>query len=400
MSRSIPPTVRARWDWIVLPLLGVVTIVLLAGGTEWTARRIFSESGAALQNCVVIDDPTTGGRGIPNSVCREKSPESAWVDYQFNRCGHRAGIDCGPKPPGTYRIVMTGSSLAMGARVQREKSFAALLPEALSRASGRRVEVYNESLEWSYTHGTALRFKDVLAADPDLILWIVTPGDVERAPMVVATVAPDPGPDRSLSLSAKAWQRVKTALAAKSIGAALSDVFGRTRTALLLRHYIYRYESPSRYLESFLRGDDDVAGEYKAELSQHWKNLMRQVDSDAADMEARARAAGIPFVATMLPSQPQAFMIAAGRWPPGYDPLKLSDELRAIVVGHGGTYVDILPEFRNLNDPAQYFFPVDGHLNDAGHALLSTLVAKQLSGGAVPALKAAGGPQSAAARGT
>jgi len=400
MNQSVPPTAPARWDWMVLTLIGVSTIGLLSAVTEWTARRLFSsESRVALQNCVVIDDPQTGGRGIPNSICREKSPESPMVVYEFNGCGHRAGIPCGPKPEGTLRIVMTGSSFAMGARVQREKSFAALLPEELSRTCGRPVQLYNESLEWSYTHGTALRFKEVLAAGPDLILWIVTPGDVERAPVVVATVAPDPGPDRGLSLSAKAWQRAKAALATKSVGVALSEVFGRTRTALLLRHYVYRYESPSRYLESFLQGGDEVVGEYKAELSSHWQDLMRQVDSDAADMEARARAAGVPFVATMLPSEPQAFMIAAGRWPPGYDPYKLSADLRAIVEGYGGTYVDILPELRDLKDPAQYFFPVDGHLNDAGHALLAALLAKQLTAGAVPLLKAAGGARSAAARG-
>ena len=32
-------------DWILLPLLSLLTICLVAGSTEWTTRRIFFGSG-------------------------------------------------------------------------------------------------------------------------------------------------------------------------------------------------------------------------------------------------------------------------------------------------------------------------------------------------------------------
>jgi hypothetical protein len=68
-------------------------------------------------------------------------------------------------------------------------------------------------------------------------------------------------------------------------------------------------------------------------------------------------------------------------------PYKLDDELRAVIVPHGGTYVDILPDYRNMPNPEQYYFPVDHHRDAEGHGIIVSLLAKEISGGAVPALK-------------
>jgi hypothetical protein len=81
-------------------------------------------------------------------------------------------------------------------------------------------------------------------------------------------------------------------------------------------------------------------------------------------------------------------MISMGKWPTGYDPYKLDEKLRFIIVSHGGIYLDILPQFRKVPSPEQYFFPVDGHPTSGGHAIIATLLAKELTGGAVPALNA------------
>ena len=56
----------------------------------------------------------------------------------------------------------------------------------------------------------------------------------------------------------------------------------------------------------------------------------------------------MPLVAALLPQRAQAAMISRSRWPAGFDPYKLDNELRSMVVSHGGTYVDILPDFRNI----------------------------------------------------
>jgi len=85
-------------------------------------------------------------------------------------------------------------------------------------------------------------------------------------------------------------------------------------------------------------------------------------------------------------------MIAMGQWPDGFDPYKLDDELRAILVSHGGIYIDILSGIRNIPNPEQYYFPVDGHPDAQGHLMFSRLLAKALTSGGVPALKATSQP--------
>src|SRR5258708_4677541 len=152
----------ARRDWILLPLLSLLTISIVAGSTELIARRMFSDSKSLLANCMVLDDPNTGPRAIPNSVCWEKAPESPLTEYRFNSCGHRTAVECRSKPPGTYRIVTVGSSHVLGEHVQAKETFAALLPLELSTRTGRRVEVYDDGIGWGFPSTINLRFNEIL----------------------------------------------------------------------------------------------------------------------------------------------------------------------------------------------------------------------------------------------
>lgn len=113
---------------------------------------------------------------------------------------------------------------------------------------------------------------------------------------------------------------------------------------------------------------------------------LEDYDGYAADIERRASAMGVQWAVVYLPSRIQAAMISMGEWPAGYDPYKLSDELGTIVKRHGGVYIDILRGFRNITDTGQYFFPIDIHPNADGHAMISGLIAKQLTSGVIPAL--------------
>jgi hypothetical protein len=248
------------------------------------------------------------------------------------------------------------------------------------------VELYNEGLWIGFSHNSDLRFKDVLAAQPDMVLWMITQGDVSGSAATVPTAA-EIAQINQHGIVAKAVGRIKSTFASKSLGDAVSDIFGRSRTAVLLRAFLY--QSQTQYIKSFLAGGDDHQGYLKAELSEAWQKRLRQVESDAADMEAKAKAAGVPFVAFYSPDRAQAAMISMGEWPQGYDPYKLDSELRAIVTSHGGTFLEILPDFRKIPNPEQYYYPVDGHPNASGHAEISHVLANALTRGAVPALNAA-----------
>jgi hypothetical protein len=399
-STSHPPSAEAklpRRDWILLPLISLLTIGIIASSTEVIARRVFGGSTTLMKNCMVMDDPSTGPRAIPNTACWEKIPESQLVEYRFNSCGHRAGMECQPKQPGTYRIVMTGSSLALGEGVQREQTFAALLPAELSQETGRKVELYNESMGWGFPRSVRLRFNEVLAAKPDLILWILTPGDIEGASLIVYSSDAESRFQRSLTLPERAWLHMKAAFSSESFDAAASELFNRTRTALLLRHFLY--QSQSQYVASYQMVSDEEGGFLKADQSAQWKGHLKQFDTDAAAMEGQSEAAGVPFVAVLVPIRAQAAMISMGRWPAKYDPYELDNQLRSIITRHGGIYLDILPDYREIPNADRGYFPVDTHPNADGHKTIAELLAKALTSGAVPTLRVATQPQSLLVKG-
>jgi hypothetical protein len=370
-----------RRDWILLPAFSLLTICLIVASTDLLNRRMIASLYGAAEDCLVFNDPSTGVRGIPNGVCREKIPEGEATEYRFNRCGYRTGLDCGPKRPGAYRIVMIGGSYAMGARVPIEKTFAALLPAELSLRTRRDVELYNEGMPWRPPHITALHFQEVLAAKPDIILWIIVPPDVWNP----VWQTPQPEPAQPLS----AYRKVKRFLGGALIRAN-AELY--SRCGIFFRHFLY--ESQSQSITSYLAEKSDApyglkihGPEFmKAEPSAEWESHLRDLDGDVAEIVAQARAAGVPLVATLLPERAQAAMISSGEWPAGFDPFKLDNELRSMIVSRGGTYVDILPAFRNIPNTEQGFYPLEGHPNPQGHRMISALLAEELTEGRTPVI--------------
>jgi hypothetical protein len=248
--------------------------------------------------------------------------------------------------------------------VDREKTFAALLPAELSRLTGRKVELYNEGMLLRFPRGVSLRFNEVLAAKPDLILWVMANRDIESP--------------SQLDFDAPA--RTDAGLKSNVINFVKSS---RTRT--MLQYYLYR--SPDSSMKLSLMGIESP--EYlKANPSAAMQRNLQAFDSYAGTIAARAKAAGVPLVVALVPGRTQAAMISMGRWPPDCDPYKLRDEVRSIIESRGATYIDIFPGFRSVPNAEQHYFPLDGHPDAEGNALVAQFLAGALTNGQVPALLA------------
>lgn len=390
-------------DWILLPAIGLCTISLLAVSMESLARWLFPVSQIGMEKCFATNDMTGDADVKPNSVCSERIAESDFVaEYRLNRQGHRAGIELGPKPQGSYRIVMIGSSFAFGLFVPREMTFAALLPVELSHQTGRTIELYNEATGGRFRGGpfpvqsSAVHFKEVLSAAPDLILWIITPMDIENAssrePSSLQTASQgDSTPGTWSSHLQDEWDSLAVMRASSELMKRLRYRWEQTRISFALKYLLLKGDTQDQYVMSYLKNEED-AGFLKANPNTDWQQWLQNFQIDAEDFEKQAHAAGVPFVAVLVPNRAQATMISMGKWPEGYDPYKLDNELRAIIVNHGGTYIDILPDFRTIPSSEQDYFPLDGHPNPEGHAIISRLLTKGLTCDAVPGLH----PQDAA----
>jgi hypothetical protein len=399
-SENQSETKLPRRDWILLPLIGLFTLLFLAVSTELLARWLFPVSEVGFERCFARKDLSGTAPVNPNSFCIEQIAESRLpVEYRFDSRGHRADTELRPKQPGTYRIVMIGSSMAMGLFVPADWSFAATLPKELSQRTGRKIELYNEAKGGRFRGGpfpfpgSARNFKQVLAVNPDMILWIIAPMDIENADSA-STTPLQQGPmrgaltsDKEAPLSVNIWSKLSEAISNGTLGSKLLDRWQGSRTSLVLKHFLLGAESQGQYVTSYLKNEDD-AGFLRAEPNSKWQHFLDVFQGDAEQFEQQAKAAGVPFVAVLLPNRAQAAMISMGEWPQGYDPYKLDAELRSIVESRGGIYIDILLSLQKIPSPEKYYFPVDGHLNVDGHAVVSKLLSERLTDGLVPALRA------------
>jgi hypothetical protein len=401
----------ARRDWFLLPALSVLTILVISLSTESVTRYLFPVSQTGFENCFVTGDPSGAAPAKPNSLCSERSAESRLpVEYRFNGRGDRDDSDPQTKQPGSFRIVMVGSSFAMGLFVPRDLSFAALLPEELSHRTGRRVELYNESKGGKFRGGpfpikdSVARFQEVFSARPDMILWIITPMDIENseldsfAPKSGSHLSSQPKETASTQALESLWNRLWYSVSRGTLGRKVRYRWEQSRSSLVLKHEVITLEAPNQYVDSYLKNDND-AEFLKAEPNAHWQGLLGTLATQAQGFEDQARSAGVPLIAVLLPNRAQAAMISTNSWPAGYDPYQLNNQLRGVIVSRGGKYIDILPDFRASPSPEQYYMPVNGHLTVKGHEMIAQMLAKDLERDMLPLLEVSARPRTMIAQG-
>lgn len=102
-----------------------------------------------------------------------------------NRWGMRDKDYTLSKPPGTIRIAVVGTSIAVGPGVVDGRNFESLIEDELNRSGDQDYEVLNFAVFGAAPHQTALRVReDVPAFEPDVIFYFAHLNDEARIPSV------------------------------------------------------------------------------------------------------------------------------------------------------------------------------------------------------------------------
>jgi hypothetical protein len=369
MEQKSPDRLPRR-DIILLPLISLGTVILLFAIGQAFALRFY----AIKDN----DGCYKKGTHRPNCVTYMKIFEGPWVQYRFNNCGYRSLAPCGPKPPGTLRIAIIGTSMAEGLNVQYDDSYATLLGKRLSALLGRPVEIQNLAMMGLIRPVDELVPK-ALALDPDLILMVATPTDPKLLQQLEETPAE---PSESTPASAPA---PKHESAKQRLVNAVHDVTGfarQMRIMAVVQHYLMDNEQIMYDLYRRYRDPDDPL---QAQFSPLCLRRLTLLDAELGRISAKIGNSGVPFVMMLVPNRMQAAMASNGVSVPGTDPYHLSREVAAMAAAHGLKYIDILPEFQTVPHAEKLFYPVDGHANAAGHKIIAEGLVKRLMDGSVPA---------------
>jgi lysophospholipase L1-like esterase len=285
-----------------------------------------------------------------------------------------------PKPPGVFRLLVLGDSIAYGAQVRRSESFPERLEGLLAR-DGRRVEVVNAGVPgysaWNEERWFAERGR---AFEPDLVLVAVCLNDVvdplphwARGIPVISevpdTAIPNPEYHRRKIAPLVRWRSAKVWISERSaLGARLA-------TTLLARVDPWlpfaagpppQREAGGREWPAHLTLEDDLPIDVWLDPdTPEWRWLRRRFDALAAaaqDADARIAFALFPLAYQMDPAYP----------------FLPQERFLAFCAERGLACLDLLPALRAAGVETPLWID-DWHPAPRGHAVAAAEIARFLA---------------------
>jgi hypothetical protein len=368
------PTPLPRRDWVLLPLVSLSTILLLVGVSEAVARVVWPDYRD--DQCVYFD-PKVGYRERPNCVMHIKNAEGPAVDYQFNECSSRSDFTCA-KQPGSLRLLVVGSSIAMGAWTPYDQLFGVRAAKELSRLCNRAVD-FQDTGTWNLQLSDQVRLMDeAFALQPDAIFMPVAPVDLREfeklpdydAPPVKGGLRAGGRPDAHFSLMARVLLTIRDSRAMLFAQHCLL-----LNNDFLFRAYQYYGQASDPLHVPFSPQTEERFAKFDEFMGRLEQKMKGQNNKGTA----------VPFYVIALPNRVGAAMASHHVNVPGTDPNAFSQRIAQIARAHGFQAIDPMPDFAQMPNGESAYYPVDGHPNALAHELLSHLVVRRLLDGSAPA---------------
>jgi hypothetical protein len=350
---GVPAAPLPRRDYIILPLLSLLTVLTLFTAAEVVSRLTFVQHEA---DACMMPDRQLGTRFRPNCTSRVKAAEGPWVTNSYNNCGYRTPQPCGPKPNDAVRIAVLGSSVAQGYLVPYRQTFAARAAQQLSQDCRTPVEFQNLASIGYIWNRLADRVDDAIALHPDAAVIVMVPFDLQQN-----AVAADDQQDGQNHDPAPLKR--------------LDALIVNSRAVVVAQHFMFR--QPDLYTKLYL-GYGDRADFLRPPFTPAWQDRLQRFDRLMAGIADRFHTAGVPLLLVYVPERAQAALLSAHQSPPGVDPYALPRQIGDIARQHGIRFVDLSPTMSRTQDAAALYYPVDGHLSGQGAGVLADLLTRHL----------------------
>jgi SGNH hydrolase-like domain, acetyltransferase AlgX len=383
LSLSEPARLPRR-DLFLLPLLGLLTILVMFGVSETVTRLIWPWKYSDACN---VKDAVQGLRFKPNCTVRGKIPEGPWITYRYNECGYRSESSCGPKPLGTIRIAILGSSMSQALHVQYEEAFFSRAATSLSRLCDRRIDVQNLGMPGSSPAYADRKVQEVLALNPDVVLYMVVPYDLNQQTNPNGSSAHG-GPPAVTSSSAEVQPTVSQLNR-------LERLMIQSRTLLVAQHFVF--QNRETFIRAYLMYGDK-ADYLRQPLTPIWQQRFADLDLTIGDIANRLHAAGVPLMIVAVPSRAEAALLSSPQLPAHVDPFAFGREIHTIASKHGAGYVDLMGPLSRIRNAENLYYVVDGHVTAEGHKVIAEELVQKLQDGSVPAFSSCTSRQSAQRR--
>ena len=354
-----------------MPLLVISTIVLLFAVCELTARHFFSSED---RDTCVMANAVSGSMYLRSCTSRMKASEGPWVVNQYNDCGYRSKQSCGPKPAGSTRIALIGSSVVDGLFVDYDHTLGGRAEAVLTARCRRPVEMQALGRLQCSLGCMYHRIDEALALKPDVLILAVSPYDIEITSR--SDVADRDKPMMAMAHEADVQQN-------KILIRRVQMFLKNSRTTVAAEHYLF--EDPASYLRLYMLYGDK-ADFLRQPFTAAWEQRLQNVDLLLGDMAQKAKVANVPFVLLEMPDEPQGQVVSLRQPLPGIDATALNQRLGEMAARHGIAYIDPLHAFRHAPRASDLFFVVNGHLNGNGYGYISSVLVDQLTSGFHPLL--------------
>ena len=339
-------------DFLLLPLLSLLTVLVLFGVSEVVTRVLWP---AEYSSACLVADPVQGYRFKPNCTVRGKIPESPWITYHYNECGYRSANSCGPKPPGTIRIAILGSSMSQALHVSYDDAFFSRAAVSLGRLCDRRIDVQNLGVPGSSPAYADRHVQEALALNPDVVLYMVVPYDLNQ-PILPRGLSELAGP--ALAVSTDAIQPPVSPLNR------LEHLVIQSRTCSWPSTSFFRTE---KLISAHTLMYGDRADYLRQPFTPVWQRRFADFDVTIGDIEERLRHAGVPLVIVAVPSRAEAALLTSSELPEHVDPFAFGRAIQTIAARHGAGYVDLMGPISRIPNAEDLYYAVDGHLTSEGH---------------------------------